>query len=106
MFMKRWSHPPGSNRRPADYESAALPTELGGPCRSILTTRCEFQQIETPLIDTQERKRILHGIQKASQILPADIFDWPSRRSSKAIGCSVMRLPRRTSRYFNSTRNE
>ena len=24
-----WSHPPGSNRRPADYESAALPTELG-----------------------------------------------------------------------------
>ena len=26
-----WSHPPGSNRRPADYESAALPTELGWP---------------------------------------------------------------------------
>jgi hypothetical protein len=26
---KIWSHPPGSNRRPADYESAALPTELG-----------------------------------------------------------------------------
>jgi hypothetical protein len=24
-----WSHPPGSNWRPADYESAALPTELG-----------------------------------------------------------------------------
>ena len=24
-----WSHPPGLNRRPADYESAALPTELG-----------------------------------------------------------------------------
>lgn len=24
-----WSHPPGSNRRPADYESVALPTELG-----------------------------------------------------------------------------
>jgi hypothetical protein len=24
-----WSHPPESNRRPADYESAALPTELG-----------------------------------------------------------------------------
>src|SRR5579875_2211689 len=29
-----WSHPPGSNRRPADYESAALPTELGWPCFS------------------------------------------------------------------------
>jgi hypothetical protein len=29
-YMKDvWSHPPGSNRRPADYESAALPTELG-----------------------------------------------------------------------------
>src|SRR5215471_7291359 len=26
-----WSHPPGLNRRPADYESAALPTELGWP---------------------------------------------------------------------------
>ena len=24
-----WSHPSESNRRPADYESAALPTELG-----------------------------------------------------------------------------
>src|SRR5208282_5602193 len=24
-----WSHPSDSNRRPADYESAALPTELG-----------------------------------------------------------------------------
>jgi hypothetical protein len=29
--MKNWSHPPGSNRRPADYESAALPAELGWP---------------------------------------------------------------------------
>src|ERR1039457_1702211 len=28
-LLKGWSHPPGSNRRPADYESAALPTELG-----------------------------------------------------------------------------
>ena len=27
----RYSHPPDSNRRPADYESAALPTELGWP---------------------------------------------------------------------------
>jgi hypothetical protein len=26
---KNWSHPPDLNRRPADYESAALPTELG-----------------------------------------------------------------------------
>ena len=24
-----WSHPPDSNRRPTDYESVALPTELG-----------------------------------------------------------------------------
>ena len=30
-LLKIWSHPPGSNRRPADYESAALPTELGWP---------------------------------------------------------------------------
>ena len=26
-----WSHPPGSNRRPTDYESVALPAELGWP---------------------------------------------------------------------------
>ncbi len=30
-ILSLWSHPPGSNRRPADYESAALPTELGWP---------------------------------------------------------------------------
>jgi hypothetical protein len=30
-LQRDWSHPPGSNRRPADYESAALPTELGWP---------------------------------------------------------------------------
>jgi nitrite reductase (NADH) small subunit len=29
VLILNWSHPPGSNRRPADYESAALPTELG-----------------------------------------------------------------------------
>ena len=29
IIVLEWSHPPGSNRRPADYESAALPTELG-----------------------------------------------------------------------------
>lgn len=28
---EEWSHPPGSNRRPAVYETAALPTELGWP---------------------------------------------------------------------------
>jgi hypothetical protein len=34
-----WSHPPGSNRRPADYESAALPTELGWPVIWIITNQ-------------------------------------------------------------------
>ena len=28
-LLKHWSHPPESNRRPTDYESVALPTELG-----------------------------------------------------------------------------
>jgi Phage integrase family len=28
-WLKLWSHPPESNRRPTDYESVALPTELG-----------------------------------------------------------------------------
>ena len=36
-----WSHPPGLNRRPADYESAALPTELGWLALLILTTCSE-----------------------------------------------------------------
>ena len=27
--IKKWSHPSDSNRRPFDYESNALPTELG-----------------------------------------------------------------------------
>ena len=29
--VNRWSHPPGSNRRPTVYETVALPTELGWP---------------------------------------------------------------------------
>ncbi len=28
LHFKVWSHLPDSNRRPADYKSAALPTEL------------------------------------------------------------------------------
>ena len=31
ILVKKWSHPPESNRRPTDYESVALPTELGWP---------------------------------------------------------------------------
>ena len=34
-----WSHPPGSNRRPADYESAALPAELGWPAFILINLR-------------------------------------------------------------------
>ena len=33
-----WSHPPGSNRRPTDYESVALPAELGWLVLLIITT--------------------------------------------------------------------
>ena len=28
-YLENWSHPADSNRRPTDYESVALPTELG-----------------------------------------------------------------------------
>src|SRR5438477_12267386 len=35
MLKISWSHPPDSNRRPADYESAALPTELGWPATVV-----------------------------------------------------------------------
>ena len=30
-YLFCWSHPPGLNRRPTDYESVALPAELGWP---------------------------------------------------------------------------
>ncbi len=46
VHYSRWSHQTGSNRRPSDYKSAALPTEAmmankspepgGGPGLSIL----------------------------------------------------------------------
>src|ERR1035438_695215 len=42
----RWSHPPGLNRRPADYESAALPTELGWLTSSIILTCNESRNEE------------------------------------------------------------
>jgi len=48
--------------------------------------------------------RMRQGSHTASQIFPADIFDWPSRRSSKTIGCSAMRQHARLSPYFISTR--
>ena len=49
-----WSHPPGSNWRPADYESAALPTELGWLSVQIITKlwserRRGFRQAEERL---------------------------------------------------------
>src|SRR5262249_37630510 len=34
-YGKYWSHPPESNRRPTDYESVALPTELGWHRRRV-----------------------------------------------------------------------
>src|ERR1019366_9103775 len=38
----KWSHPPGSNRRPTDYESVALPAELGWPSGQILKWSTPF----------------------------------------------------------------
>src|ERR1019366_10809266 len=37
-----WSHPPGSNRRPTDYESVALPAELGVPSGLRLKRSARF----------------------------------------------------------------
>ena len=53
-LLKKWSHPPGSNRRPADYESAALPTELGWPALLILVTCRDFRnRIDQPFRNSQ-----------------------------------------------------
>src|ERR1035438_7930389 len=38
----KWSHPPGSNRRPTDYESVALPAELGWPSGLRLKRSARF----------------------------------------------------------------
>jgi hypothetical protein len=40
--LKRWSHPPGLNRRPTDYESVALPAELGWPSGQTLKRSTPF----------------------------------------------------------------
>ena len=47
LVEKNWSHPPDSNRRPTDYESVALPTELGWlTTRRKTEFRCERGQKE------------------------------------------------------------
>ena len=48
-YEKIWSHPPESNRRPTDYESVALPTELGWPVRKIADLRELIQAVIGPL---------------------------------------------------------
>ncbi len=40
--MKKWSHPPGLNRRHTDYESVALPAELGWPSGQTLKWSTPF----------------------------------------------------------------
>ncbi len=52
-----WSHPPGSNRRPADYESAALPAELGWPYLLSLTGTWPFFEVLTWPRSTDSCKR-------------------------------------------------
>src|ERR1035437_3651407 len=43
LFVRKlWSHPPGSNRRPTDYESVALPAELGWPSGLRLKRSARF----------------------------------------------------------------
>ena len=51
-----WSHPPGSNRRPADYESAALPTELGWPMLLTIITCSQFRNSNR----SATRRRLFH----------------------------------------------
>src|ERR1039458_6053040 len=43
LFVRKlWSHPPGLNRRPTDYESVALPAELGWPSGLRLKRSARF----------------------------------------------------------------
>src|SRR5579884_857166 len=89
LFSVRfWSHPPGSNRRPADYESAALPTELGwlnfshynlspgkrsGARSAILSSYTEARRLivrimhELPEVETVVRSIAPHVTGKAIQ---------------------------------------
>ena len=68
-----WSHPSDSNRRPADYESAALPAELGW--RSSTDRNDELER-------SQERRR-----REAPSLLArtADSGDCPKFRSASEL---------------------
>jgi hypothetical protein len=70
-----WSHPPGSNRRPADYESAALPTELGWPTSAVARVRAGTVRREEDLIlniaQPARRLRFRVGTVHDSRCIPA-----------------------------------
>ncbi len=57
MLEIRWSHPSDSNRRPFDYESNALPTELGwlGGDGKELAGGAEIQNIRVAATECQVR---------------------------------------------------
>ena len=52
IYWMFWSHPSESNRRPADYESAALPTELGWPrcCANLANLTARRTAAQQPQI--------------------------------------------------------
>src|SRR5262249_7330044 len=62
ILLKIWSHPPGLNRRPADYESAALPAELGWPT---------WTHSERPTLILAEDQ----AFRRSCQVSPPPLFD-------------------------------
>jgi hypothetical protein len=78
-----WSHPPGSNRRPADYESAALPTELGWPCAFDSNNAQRISQIGVDRLDRPQESKVkprtlaVAGIPPKKSASPVALF-WHS----------------------------
>jgi hypothetical protein len=70
-----WSHPPGSNRRPADYESAALPAELGWLPPVIITSYDDSSKLKL--------------ISRSSPLGSSQIVADRAGRAAKKIGLSV-----------------
>lgn len=56
--LRTWSHPPESNRRPTDYESVALPTELGWP-REVMRRSSNPNRAFT-IITSHPHFRVIH----------------------------------------------
>src|SRR6266850_2940449 len=78
-FLRRWSRGRELNSRPADYESAALPTELPRPALGTIASAEIFCQFgcQNPVLSPRERVHgpaDSHTDQQEEEERPHDVF--------------------------------